>query len=306
MRVLNFNDGFSSNSEPSLGTISVNNLFQFSNDAEYVAYKTIAASRGDIYFNTTSNKVRFHNGTSWVDTATTDELASKEDTIATGATGEYYRGDKTWQTLDKSAVGLSSVDNTSDSDKPISTATQSALDLKAPLESPTFTGTVSIPNLVCSGTTGAVKLHNLTTAEKNVLVATDGMVVYDTDLAKFQGYKSGAWSEIGGGNRLSWSDLTLTASDTIAISLTAFDESWLVQGGSGPVTLSTTPFGILDPQNGYRITLIGNSDANTVTIPTNDAANGVIGYSVTLGRGQTVTYEYQSVLDRYVIIGVSN
>ncbi|MFA9189233.1 hypothetical protein AAGV32_13920, partial [Flavobacterium sp. FZUR7N2.5] len=40
-------------------------------------------------------------------------------------------------------VGLDSVDNTSDSDKPVSTATQTELDLKANLESPTFTGTVS-------------------------------------------------------------------------------------------------------------------------------------------------------------------
>jgi len=46
-------------------------------------------------------------------------------------------------TLDKAAVGLANVDNTSDANKPVSTATQSALDLKAPLASPTFTGTVS-------------------------------------------------------------------------------------------------------------------------------------------------------------------
>jgi hypothetical protein len=42
----------------------------------------------------------------------------------------------------KSQVGLGSVDNTSDVNKPVSTAQQSALDLKANIESPTFTGTV--------------------------------------------------------------------------------------------------------------------------------------------------------------------
>jgi hypothetical protein len=41
----------------------------------------------------------------------------------------------------KSDVGLSNVDNTSDASKPISTATQTALDLKANLESPALTGT---------------------------------------------------------------------------------------------------------------------------------------------------------------------
>lgn len=46
-------------------------------------------------------------------------------------------------TLNKAAVGLGNVDNTSDADKPVSTATQTALNLKAPLASPTFTGTVA-------------------------------------------------------------------------------------------------------------------------------------------------------------------
>ena len=42
-------------------------------------------------------------------------------------------------------VGLGNVNNTSDANKPVSTATQTALDLKAPLASPTFTGTVTLP-----------------------------------------------------------------------------------------------------------------------------------------------------------------
>lgn len=44
-------------------------------------------------------------------------------------------------TLDKSDVGLGNVDNTTDASKPVSTATQTALNLKAPLASPAFTGT---------------------------------------------------------------------------------------------------------------------------------------------------------------------
>jgi hypothetical protein len=55
----------------------------------------------------------------------------------------------------KNMVGLGNVDNTSDANKPVSTATQTALDAKlasataattyAPIASPTFTGTVSLP-----------------------------------------------------------------------------------------------------------------------------------------------------------------
>ena len=64
-------------------------------------------------------------------TPTVPGLAGKEPTVAAGTTGQYYRGDKTWQTLDKTAVGLANVDNTSDLNKPISTATQTALNTKA-------------------------------------------------------------------------------------------------------------------------------------------------------------------------------
>jgi len=68
--------------------------------------------------------------------------SGSEPTIAAAGAGEYWRGDKTWQTLDKSAVGLGNVDNTSDADKPVSSATQTALNGKASLSGATFTGTV--------------------------------------------------------------------------------------------------------------------------------------------------------------------
>ena len=60
-------------------------------------------------------------GASWSD---------KQDYIEPGTTAQYYRGDKTWQTLNKAAVGLSNVDNTSDVNKPVSTATTTQLNLK--------------------------------------------------------------------------------------------------------------------------------------------------------------------------------
>jgi hypothetical protein len=50
-----------------------------------------------------------------------------------GTAAQYWRGDKTWATLNKAAVGLSNVDNTSDVNKPISSATQNALDGKVPV-----------------------------------------------------------------------------------------------------------------------------------------------------------------------------
>ena len=67
-----------------------------------------------------------------ISTATATALGGKEPTVTAGSTGQYYRGDKSWATLDKNAVGLSNVDNTTDLGKPISTATQTALDGKEP------------------------------------------------------------------------------------------------------------------------------------------------------------------------------
>lgn len=67
------------------------------------------------------------------------QIDGKEGTITAGTTAQYFRGDKSFQTLDKAAVGLANVDNTSDANKPISTATQTALDAKEP----TITATTS-------------------------------------------------------------------------------------------------------------------------------------------------------------------
>lgn len=96
---------------------------------------------------------------------------SREPFITAGTTAQYRRGDKSWQTLDKTAVGLSNVDNTSDANKPVSTATQTALNLKAPLANPVFTGDPQAPTP--------------TTADNDTSIATTAFV-------KAQGYSTTA------------------------------------------------------------------------------------------------------------------
>jgi hypothetical protein len=74
----------------------------------------------------------------------TGNLTGNADTVTNGIYSTASYSNPSWiVSLDKSKVGLGNVDNTSDADKPISSATQSALNLKAPIESPTFTGTVA-------------------------------------------------------------------------------------------------------------------------------------------------------------------
>lgn len=63
---------------------------------------------------------------------------------------------KTSLSLTKSDVGLGNVDNTSDTNKPVSTAQQTALNLKADLASPALTGTPTAPT--ASGTTNTTQI----------------------------------------------------------------------------------------------------------------------------------------------------
>ncbi len=67
--------------------------------------------------------------------------------------------------ITKAMVGLENVDDTSDANKPVSTATQTALDLKAPKANPTFTGTATVESLTATSTI---------TASSSGIVFTDG------------------------------------------------------------------------------------------------------------------------------------
>ena len=84
-------------------------------------------------------------------------------------TGSFVGDGSSLSELSATQVGLGNVDNTSDANKPVSTATQTALDLKANLASPTFTGTVSG---VSKGMVGLGNVDNTSDANKPVSTAT--------------------------------------------------------------------------------------------------------------------------------------
>ncbi len=101
------------------------------------------------------------NGTDWFDMGDTslykqhknlkgrDEADQHPASAITGV-AEHIADTDNPHSVTKTQVGLGNCDNTSDADKPISDATQDALDLKADLSGATFTGDISANNL--SGT----------------------------------------------------------------------------------------------------------------------------------------------------------
>ncbi len=147
--------------------------FMFDRNIEGIVSSLPAVVNGTAYFLTTDNRLYFGASDTWYSTpvpkwsefqiratgevyqfdgtditlipsnlALESEIQTKEPAIPVGANSQFWRGDKTFQVPSKADVGLAAVDNTSDAGKPVSTAQQTALDQKANLVSPTFTGTV--------------------------------------------------------------------------------------------------------------------------------------------------------------------
>lgn len=108
------------------------------------------------------------NGTTWDKVDNTDAVAS-----VNGKTGAL--------TVTKADVGLDSVDNTADINKPVSTAQQAALNQKASLSGATFTGDIfdSRGNLRAVPQNSKTSAYTLTLADigKHVSITTGGVTV---------------------------------------------------------------------------------------------------------------------------------
>jgi hypothetical protein len=121
-----------------------------------------------------------------VDARVVAGIAGKENTIAAGTTSQYWRGDKTWQTLDKSSVGLSNVDNTSDASKPVSSAVTTALAGKFNAPAGTTSQYVRGDGTLATLPTTPARSFNYTTRALNTCFqpssTRDALVSYSVDI----------------------------------------------------------------------------------------------------------------------------
>ncbi|OAZ05185.1 hypothetical protein [Flavobacterium succinicans] len=238
------------------------------------------------------------------DAPTVPGLANKENTITAGTTTQYYRGDKTWQTLDKSAVGLGNVDNTSDANKPISTATQTALDTKENSVNKSDVTTLGTSDVLFP-TQNAVKTYVDTQIGTNAtLDATStatGKIQLAGDLA---GTGSSASSPVISNDAITTVkilDAAVTPAkiapgsiESVLITDTTGAVAWINKGSFGAVAdLSTiegvgttaTPFKVKD--SGISTAKLTDNAVNTAKLADDAVTNAKIGEIISVENGGT-------------------
>lgn len=125
--------------------------------------------------------------------------------------------------ITQASVGLSNVDNTSDVNKPVSTAQQTALDLKISKDS----------------STGAAVLPAGTTAQRPVS-PVNGYMRYNSDLLAMEAYVNGVWGRVADstGVVLTTTDQTITGTKSFSTGIkvgganvTAYGQNYIINGG---------------------------------------------------------------------------
>lgn len=107
-------------------------------------------------------------------------LAADSTTSVSGIVGIANGGTNATTVIGaKTNLQLQNVDNTSDVNKPISAATQTALNLKAPINNPTFTGTVSG---ITKAMIGLTNVDNTSDLNKPISIATQTAVNLKEDV----------------------------------------------------------------------------------------------------------------------------
>lgn len=132
---------------------------------------------GEIGVETDTGKFKIGNGsTAWSSLSYSGDVTLTGTQTLTNKTLASPTFTGTVSGITKTMVGLGNVDNTSDASKPVSTATQTALNLKADLSGPTFTGTVVLPSTTSIGNVSSTELGYLDGVTSNIQTQLDSKV----------------------------------------------------------------------------------------------------------------------------------
>jgi hypothetical protein len=220
-----------------------------------------------------------------VDDALDHLNSTKEPTITAGTTAQYWRGDKSWHTLDKSAVGLSNVDNTSDANKPISTATQTALNAKVDT-----TRTISTSSPLSGG--GDLSA-NRTLSITQATTTTDGYLS-SSDFNNFNTQVNQQRIQIFGD--ASTAGGTTTINSSVVLSADAYYYNLTITTG-GSIDLNGWRLfvqNVLDLTNAGANSIHNNGTTGAVGVAFNGGTNGSSGNGGRTGKGRTVYGGLQS------------
>lgn len=135
--------------------------------------------------------------------------------------------------IDKTMVGLGNVDNTSDANKPVSTATQTALDLKADASAITELAQDAVNTAIVAGT-GITKVYDdvantLTVSVDTTAIQSRVTGVTDTEI----GYLDGTTSSIQDQINAKSDKLAIISSESTSYTIASTDLGKLIEMSSG-------------------------------------------------------------------------
>ena len=225
--------------------------------------------------------------------------------------------------LTKSSVGLANVDNTSDADKPVSTATQTALDAKASLSGATFTGSVEIDqnltvdgNLTVNGTTFNASATSIT-IEDNMVQLAHQNAANTVDLGIVVAYNDGSAKHAGIVRDVSdakwklFKDVATEPSTTVAFGEGSLDalavgalEATTVTPSAGvvfsdgtqtkegvpsrtPIVQKTASYALSQLTHRDSLIEVDSTSATTLTIPLDSTVNYPIGTTIDILQTNT-------------------
>lgn len=231
-------------------------------------------------------------------------VALKENTIAAGTTSQYWRGDKTWQTLDKTVVGLGNVDNTADADKPVSTAVQTALNAKENTANKSDVTTLGTSDVLFP-TQNAVKTYVdaqiSANATPDATASVKGKIQLGGDLA---GTGSSAASPVITNDAISTNKIANNAvtkakiapgsTNSVLVTNGTGVVDWLDQGAFGAKADDSTIEGVGTTANPFKVKDIGiitdklaNGSVTRVKLADDAVTNAKIGETISVENGGT-------------------